>query len=107
MYNRYLQNDNGVYTRIPMQDAPQDSPPPPPPKHGETPHGDTQHSGQQHDTPPHRGAGDEQFLHRLLGKFNLRDIDTADILLLLILFFLFEEKADDELLVALGLLLIL
>ena len=110
MYNRYLRNDDGIYTRIPMQDAPQDSrdPSPPPPQHGETPHGNTQRSEQRHDAPPHRGAvGDEQFVHRLLGKFNLPDIDTADILLLLILFFLFEEKADDELLVALGLLLIL
>ena len=108
MYNRYLRNDDGVYTRIPMQDAPQDSPPPhdpppPPPQQGEAPHG-----GQRRDAPPHQSAfGDEQFLHRLLGKFNLKDIDTGDILLLLILFFLFEEKADDELLVALGLLLIL
>ena len=114
MYNRYLRNDEGVYTRIPMQDAPQDSPPrdppPPPPQHGEMPNGGAkaQQNGQPHNAPPHRdSARDEQFLHRLLGKFNLKDIDTADILLLLILFFLFEEKADDELLVALGLLLIL
>ncbi|MFQ6976101.1 MAG: hypothetical protein ACLRSD_03140 [Oscillibacter sp.] len=42
-----------------------------------------------------------------LDKLPLKGVDTADILLLLILFFLFEEKADDELLVALGLLLIL
>ena len=103
MYNRYLRNDDGVYTRVPMQDAPQDSRDPP---HSEIPREGAQRSGQTHDTPPHRGA-DEQFLHRLLGKFDLRDIDTADILLLLILFFLFEEKADDELLIALGLLLIL
>lgn len=47
------------------------------------------------------------FLQRMLGKLKLQDVDTADILLLLILFFLFEEKADDELLIALGLLLIL
>ena len=109
MYNRYLRNDDGVYTRIPMQDAP-DDPPPPPPQHDEMPHphGGAQHRTQQHDAPPHRDSvRDEQFLHRLLGKFNLKDIDTGDILLLLILFFLFEEKADDELLVALGLLLIL
>ena len=104
MYNRYLRNDDGVYTRIPMQDAPRDPPPPPP---HEAPHGDTHHSGKPHDAPPHRGAGNEQLLHRLLGKFKLRDIDTADILLLLIIFFLYEEKADDELLIALGLLLIL
>ena len=107
MYNRYLRNDDGVYTRIPMQDAPQDDPPPPPPQHNEVPHSSAQHSKNPHDAPPHCSTGNEQFLHRLLGKFNLKDIDTADILLLLILFFLFEEKADDELLVALGLLLIL
>ena len=103
MYNRYLRNDDGVYTRIPMQDAPQDAPPPPPPPN--EPRCDNQ---AQQGSQAQRGPfGDEQFLHRLLGKFNLKDIDTADILLLLILFFLFEEKADDELLVALGLLLIL
>jgi hypothetical protein len=48
-----------------------------------------------------------QFFSRILDKLPLKGVDTADILLLLILFFLFEEKADDELLVALGLLLIL
>ena len=54
-----------------------------------------------------RPQENDQFLQRVLGKFKLQDVDTADILLLLILFFLFEEKADDELLIALGLLLIL
>ena len=108
MYNRYLRNDDGVYTRIPMQDAPYETPPPPQ-HNGEAPHGDTQsHHSVRCGSPPRRSAfGDERFLRRLLGKFNLRDVDTGDILLLLILFFLFEEKADDELLVALGLLLIL
>ena len=27
MYNRYLRNDDGVYTRMPMQDAPRVEPP--------------------------------------------------------------------------------
>lgn len=102
MYNRYLRNDDGVYTRVPMQDAPQrepqfspprgSAPPPPPPD------------------PPQDGAHREdpsQFFSRLLDKLPLKGVDKADLLLLLILFFLFEEKADDELLVALGLLLIL
>ena len=71
MYNRYLRNDDGVFTRMPIsQEA-------------------------------------SQFFSRILDKLPLKGVDTADILLLLILFFLFEEKADDELLVALGLLLIL
>ena len=99
MYNRYLRNDDGVYKRIPMQESP-------PPQNGSP-----QHSHQPH---PPQGSGSsrkvqegEQFLQRMLGKLKLQDVDTADILLLLILFFLFEEKADDELLIALGLLLIL
>ena len=95
MYNRYLRNDDGVYTRMPMQDAPRQEArrePPPPPE------------------PPRDSAPKEdpsQFFSRLLDKLPLKGVDKADLLLLLILFFLFEEKADDELLVALGLLLIL
>jgi len=37
----------------------------------------------------------------------LGDLDSGDLLLLLILFLLFREKADEELLIAIGLLLIL
>lgn len=94
MYNRYLQNDEGVYERIP---TPEEIPPKPPPPPKAQP---------AHSSPPPRRFPD-QFLPRILEKINLKDVDTADILLLLILFFLFEEKADDELLIALGLLLIL
>lgn len=100
MYNRYLRNDDGVYKRIPMQESP-------PPQNGSPQH-------QPHQLHQPQGSGSsrkvqegEQFLQRMLGKLKLQDVDTADILLLLILFFLFEEKADDELLIALGLLLIL
>lgn len=99
MYNRYLRNDDGVYTRMPMQDAPRGEPPrdnrpsPPPPSGG--------------NAPPPISQEASQFFSRILDKLPLKGVDTADILLLLILFFLFEEKADDELLVALGLLLIL
>ena len=57
--------------------------------------------------PPASGQGAAQGISRILDKLPLKGVDTADILLLLILFFLFEEKAHDELLVALGLLLIL
>ena len=38
---------------------------------------------------------------------HLNSLDTGDLLLLAILYFLFREGADEELLVALGLLLIL
>ena len=93
MYNRYLRNDDGVYTRMPMQDLPRgEAPPPPPPAGGNTP-------------PISRETS--QFFSHLLDKLPLKGVDKADLLLLLILFFLFEEKADDELLIALGLLLIL
>ena len=89
MYNRYLRNDDGVYTRMPMQDAPRGEPP------------------RDNRPPPPISQEASQFFSRILDKLPLKGVDTADILLLLILFFLFEEKADDELLVALGLLLIL
>ena len=63
---------------------------------------------------PRRTAADSgafregfQFLDKLLEKLHLQDLDGADLMLLLLLFLLFEEKADDELLIALGLLLIL
>ena len=93
MYNRYVRNDNGVYSRIPQEDAappPQEeaSPPPPPP-------------------PPGGGDGLTGLLRHLLDQFHLDRVDTGDLLLLAILSFLFKEDADEELLVALGLLLIL
>jgi hypothetical protein len=43
----------------------------------------------------------------MLDKFHLDNVDSGDLLLLLLLFFLFKEEADEELLIALGLLLIL
>ncbi|WP_295734378.1 hypothetical protein [uncultured Oscillibacter sp.] len=43
----------------------------------------------------------------MLDQFHLDHVDTGDLLLLALLFFLFRENADEELLVALGLLLIL
>ena len=46
-------------------------------------------------------------LRHLLDQFHLSSVDSGDLLLLAILFFLFREGADEELLVALGLLLIL
>lgn len=105
MYNRYLRNDDGVYTRMPMQDPPRgEAPPPPPPAGGNAPP-----SKAAQDSSPHPPISREtsQFFSHLLDKLPLKGVDKADLLLLLILFFLFEEKADDELLIALGLLLIL
>ena len=111
MYNRYLRSDHGTYTRLtqeehthqpppqaerahqpPPQEVPPSAPPPP------------EETGAENDNTFREGF---QFLDRLLEKLHLQDLDGADLLLLALLFFLFEEKADDELLIALGLLLIL
>ena len=103
MYNRYLRNDQGGYTRVPVPPpkppcTPTPCEPPPPPCEPPPPvcSPDAEHAAD---------AG--KALGRILQKLRLQNVDTADLLLLLILFFLFEEKADDELLIALGLLLIL
>ena len=86
MYNRYIRNDNGAYTRIPQEEKHPGASPPP--------------GGRTID-------GLTGFLRHLLDQFHLDRVDTGDLLLLVILFFLFKEDADEELLVALGLLLIL
>lgn len=105
MYNRYIRNDRGEYTRIPEEDVrrPQPPPsgggsgtPPPPPPPPPSP-------------PPRDEEGDvlQRTLRRLLDRFHMESVDTGDLLLLILLFLLFEEDADEELLFALGLLLIL
>lgn len=99
MYNRYIRNDNGAYSRVAQQDAPKHhaaSPPPPPPP-----------PQPPRQPPKQEKIPESRFLDRLLGKLHLGDVDSGDLLLLLILFFLFKEEADEELLIAIGLLLIL
>ena len=53
-------------------------------------------------SPPKRG-----FLSGLLSRLRLDEMDTGDLLLLLIIFLLFKDGEDEEMLIALGLLLIL
>ena len=123
MYNRYTRNDTGVYTRMPQSEPSSD----PPKKHtgfgqnapGNTPQnapGNTPQNAPHknvfappnalHSTPfPQRPERD--VLNRVLEKLHLGDLDAGDLLVLLLLFMLFREKADEELLIALGLLLIL
>lgn len=102
MYNRYIRDNSGVYTRVPQEDA-------------DTFWGENKSS---HDPPKIQDScfGPENtahsvketaFLRRLLDQLHLEHIDSGDLLLLGLLFFLFREGADEELLVALGLLLIL
>ena len=117
MYNRYMRNDSGVYTRMPQSDA---SPPAGSPMqsgaHGSPPSGSKPTSGPKPPpgpppgpppmpAPSHRPERD--ILNRFLEKLHLGDLDSGDLLVLLLLFMLFREKADEELLIALGLLLIL
>ena len=42
-----------------------------------------------------------------MSRFRLDEMDTGDLLLLLIIFLLFKDGEDEEMLIALGLLLIL
>ena len=103
MYNRYIRNDNGAYTRIPQEEKHHGAPPPPP---------EAKQQAQREQPPPPPPGGRTidvltGFLRHLLDQFHLDRVDTGDLLLLVILFFLFKEDADEELLVALGLLLIL
>lgn len=105
MYNRYIRNDNGVYDRVLQQETAPPSRPMPPPRPDAPPEPGPPGPEQRPPVPP--PAPERQFLNRLLGKLHLGDMDAGDLLLLLILFFLFQQKADEEVLIAIGLLLIL
>ena len=111
MYNRYIRNDFGQYERVPQREATPPPPPPssppfqapsqPPPPPPRDPH-ETPPS-----PPPQSPPLDLHFVDRLLDKLHLGDLDSGDLLLLMILFLLFRQDADEEVLIALGLLLIL
>lgn len=118
MYNRYIRNDSGSYTRIPEEEArPQVQSPPPvqperpnPPPREAPPAPPPDPPGQSRPAPngPGRAAdGLTSFLRHILDRLHMDHVDTGDLLLLILLFFLFREDADEELLVSLGLLLIL
>ncbi len=110
MYNRYVRNDEGVYRRINVD--PPHAPPRNPPQEGpehERP-GEPCRSAPPpgHASSPLGGLfGKDGLLSGVLGKLKLDEIDTGDLLLLVILFLLFRDGEDEELLIALGLLLIL
>ena len=99
MYNRYIHNEDNGYPHPPRpefhgQIPPKEQTPPPPPPHC-------------HEPPPPKGCGQIPLLSGILDKLHLGDIDIGDLLLLLLLFHLFKENGDEELLIAIGLLLIL
>ena len=95
MYNRYMRNDTGAYIRMPQDDAP---PPGPKPPSG---------PGASPKAKPSPDRPERDILNRFLERLHLGDLDSGDLLVLLLLFMLFRENADEELLIALGLLLIL
>lgn len=102
MYNRYVRNASGGYDRLrqpepppPPQEPPHfPTPPPPPPPPPPLPPF----------PPPPPGKG---LFEGLLDRLKLDNVDSGDLLLLAILFLLFRQDADEEALIALGLLLIL
>lgn len=104
MYNRYMRNDTGAYTRMPQDDAPPRGPKPPSGP-GASPKAKPSPGPPPIPAPPHRPERD--ILNRFLERLHLGDLDSGDLLVLLLLFMLFRENADEELLIALGLLLIL
>lgn len=124
MYNRYIRNDNGTYTRVPQEDAP-------PAENTAQPRYESrasdpqspfeqawEESSRESRHEPHAQAASTPFggrvtdalsdtLRHALDHLHLEHVDTGDLLILVLLFLLFREDADEELLVALGLLLIL
>lgn len=104
MYNRYMRNDTGAYIRMPQDDAPPPGPNPPSGP-GASPKAKPSPGPPPIPAPPHRPERD--ILNRFLERLHLGDLDSGDLLVLLLLFMLFRENADEELLIALGLLLIL
>lgn len=107
MYNRYIRSEDGSYTRV-SEEEQSHAPPPPRGQNGGAP---PESGASANDPPPFGGIGGAEgiaaYLRRVLDQLHLDRIDTGDLLLLGLLYFLFREKADEELLVALGLLLIL
>lgn len=107
MYNRYIRNDQGSYTRIPREEPTGPSAPQGPEARGDA-HTPPPFQPVSHDPGPDKPPdGLTGFLRHLLDQLHMDHVDTGDLLLLALLFFLFREDADEELLVALGLLLIL
>ena len=106
MYERYDRENRGNFVRASLDDSP--LPPPPRKPAGQAPPGakpppKPQPPPQQ---PPKRPP-EIAFGKGILDALHLDDLDTGDLLLLFLLFFLFRQQADEELLIAIGLLLIL
>lgn len=117
LFNHYVRDPSGNYIKVSVEEPPVTYIPTPhaPPKQAQ-PQPEPEQKAPQKEAPPvhHRGTPqpprrppETQFANKMLGHLNLGDIDSGDLLLLALLFFLFRQKADEELLIAIGLLLIL
>ena len=110
MYNRYIRTDDGTYTKVAEEEAPHGQPRQEPPPGGPPPNSPPPPPNGPGGSPPPPFGGTDGiagYLRRVLDQLHLDRIDAGDLLLLGLLYFLFREKADEELLIALGLLLIL
>lgn len=108
MYDRYGRGDRGNYVRASLDDSPLPPPPrkpsgPPPPRPQQPP----KPPPPPQSGPPPKRPPEIAFGKGILDALHLDDLDTGDLLLLFLLFFLFKQQADEELLIAIGLLLIL
>lgn len=109
MYERYDRESRGNFVRASLDDSPLPPPPrkpagqaPPPPRPQQPPKPQQPKQQQPPKRPPEIAFG-----KGILDALHLDDLDTGDLLLLFLLFFLFRQQADEELLIAIGLLLIL
>lgn len=106
MYDRCGRSAQNSLVRCSMDDAP--LPPPPRKPAGQRPVPPGQHTSKLSSPPPKPNRPPEiAFGKDILSALHLDDLDTGDLLLLFLLFFLFRQNADEELLIAIGLLLIL
>lgn len=101
MYNRYIQSDRGSYVPITEDPPPQSHP-------DNTKEFDADHDHHKRNEKSTKRTtsleGLKDFWNILSGRLHL---ETGDLILLAMLYFLYREQADEELLIALGLLLLL
>ena len=120
LYNHYMRDSNGNYIRVPIENPPVESVHIPQSNEMKkkiqmpqevAPVSEVSQNPPLSTTANHKASQQRptemQLANKLLGRLNLADIDSGDLLLLALLFFLFRQKADEELLIALGLLLVM
>ena len=105
MYNRYIRSESGSYTRIPQEEHPSE-PQRESARRNQTNASHAEYTDSQAPKEPKTDCA-AGLARQLLDQFHLNHIDTGDLFLLLLIFLLIRENADEELLIALGLLLIL